>query len=63
MGEVYEELVRAYLEGEYAKAKSVISFGFIERLMTGILIFCYYDKLVTINKSNVIFINLFLLFL
>ena len=62
LGEVYEELVRAYLEGEYAKAKSVISFGFIERLMTGILIFCYYDKLVTINKSNVIFINLFLLY-
>lgn len=62
MGEVYEELVRSYIEGEYAKMQGVISFGFFERLMTGLLIFCYYDKLVTINKSNILFINTFLLY-
>lgn len=31
--------------------------GFIERIITGVLIFCYYDKLNDNSKSNVIFIN------
>lgn len=34
-----------------------LGLGFIERLITGLLVFCYYDKLNDINKSNAIFIN------
>lgn len=38
-----------------------ISIGYIERLFTGIIIFIYYDKLKSIQKSNV-FINSMILF-
>ncbi len=62
MGDIYVELVRNYVEGEVAAIQGFLSVGFIERLFTGILIICYYDKLVTINKENTIFINAFLLY-
>lgn len=34
-----------------------LGLGFIERVITGILVFCYYDKLNENSKSNAIFIN------
>lgn len=40
-----------------------ISIGLLERLMTGILIFCYYDKLKSLNKENVMFINTFIIYI
>ena len=47
--------VRAYTE-IYDKS-SVISIGYIERLMTGLLVFLYYDELKSIRKGNAVFIN------
>lgn len=34
-----------------------IGFGYLERLITGLLVFCYFDKLNSIRKENSIFIN------
>lgn len=62
MGEVYVELVNNYIEGELAGVQGFISIGLLERLMTGSLIICYYDKLVKIGKDNAMFINAFLLY-
>lgn len=62
MGEIYVELVNNYIEGELANVQGFISIGLLERLMTGILIICYYDKLVNISKDNAMFINAFLLY-
>lgn len=49
----------------YADMQGHRSFGlgFIERLITAGLIFCYYDKLKTIKASNKLFINAFVAYL
>lgn len=47
--------VRAYTE-LYDKS-SKISIGYLERLLTGCLIFCFFDKLNDIRKENAVFIN------
>lgn len=41
---------------------STISIGMLERLLTGILVFCYYDKLKSLREENVVFINSMLLY-
>ena len=40
-----------------------ISIGYLERLLTGILIICYYDKLIKVRKENIIFVNAFLAYI
>lgn len=40
-----------------------ISIGLMERLLTGFLIFCYYDKLQKERKDNVMFINSFIIYI
>lgn len=40
-----------------------LSIGYLERLLTGILVFIYFDKLKEIRKENVIFINCIILYL
>ena len=52
----------AYTSGDLAEAKG-ISIGYLERVLTGSLIFCYYDKLIAMRKENKIFINLFVMYL
>lgn len=47
--------VRAYTE--IYDQRSMLSIGYIERLMTGILVFLYYHELKSIRKENGIFIN------
>ena len=39
-----------------------ISIGYLERLFTGLLIFCYIDKLKEIRKENIVFLNCILLY-
>lgn len=46
-----------------ATTGSVLSIGYIERLITGVLMFCYLGKLRNIRKDNDIFINSLFLFL
>ena len=62
LGEAYEILVESYTEGKYADIELTMSIGYIERVFTGFLIFCYYDKLVQIRKENAIYMNSFLIF-
>lgn len=40
-----------------------IGLGYVERLLTSILIFCYYDKLYSLKESNRIFINAFIMYI
>lgn len=47
--------IEAYLTMD-ATTGSVLSIGYIERLLTGVLLFCYMDKLRTLRRSN-IFVN------
>lgn len=62
LGEVYVDLVEAYTEGKYSDIQLTLSIGYIERVLSGILIFCYYDKLIALRKDNVMYINAFLIF-
>ena len=41
----------------------LLTIGYLERLFSGILIFCYYDKLLSIRNENKIFINSFIAFI
>lgn len=46
-----------------ANIGSVLSIGYVERLITGILVFCYMDKLQAKRKGSNIFINSILIYL
>lgn len=59
-GDFLENKIEVY--SDLAEARG-IGLGFIERLFTSILVFCYYDKLQNQNKSNKIFINSFILYI
>lgn len=56
-GEVYETILQSYIEGKYADISMGISIGYLERLLTSILVLCYYDKLCQLRKENALFIN------
>lgn len=53
-GELLENKIEAYTE---MGSGFGISIGYLERLMTGFLVFCYYNKLKEIREENTIFIN------
>ena len=53
-------VVELYTE-EYDTSKG-ISIGYLERLITGTLMICYYDKLTGLKKSNIIFMNMGLIY-
>ncbi len=60
--EAMEEKVRIYTE-IYTSSKKIFSIGYLERFMTGILVFLYYDKLKALHPDSGIFINAILAFL
>ncbi|MCD8290702.1 MAG: EpsG family protein [Prevotella sp.] len=47
---------------EYFDYSRVLSIGFLERLITGILVFCFYDKMKEKHGGNGIYINAILAF-
>lgn len=55
-------MVEAYTSGKMAEVKT-LSIGYMERAFTGILIFCYYKKLMSIRENSIIFINAFLTYI
>lgn len=61
-GDLYEDMLEAYIEGKYADMATALSVGHLERMFTAVLIFCYYDKLHKIRKENAILMNSFLVF-
>jgi hypothetical protein len=56
----------AFIIGNYTSgdlnSSTPLSIGYIERLLSGILIFCYYNKLKQMRPENIIFINSFILY-
>jgi len=56
-GEAYEKIVESYVEGKYGDMATGISIGYLERLLTAFLMFCYYDKIIKCRKENVVFVN------
>jgi hypothetical protein len=52
--------IENYTVDNYASAG--LSIGYLERLLTGILILCYYDKLVEIRQENKFFITAYLIY-
>lgn len=60
LGEEYEFLVEAYTEGKLSEISQGLSIGYLERVLTGVLIYCYYDKLTSMRPDNAVFINSYL---
>lgn len=56
-------MTELYLESDLYGASRGISIGYIERFATSLLIIAYYNKLLAQKQSNVIFINMFGIFL
>lgn len=54
-------MLEDYTSGTMDQATG-ISIGYLERLFSSFLIFCYYDRLVEVRKNNAIFINSFILY-
>lgn len=59
-GDFLEKKLEVYTETTGSRG---IGLGFLERFLTAILIFCYYEKLTTKRKINQLFINAFLIYL
>lgn len=59
-GDFLYEKIEAYTE---LSIRLKISIGLLERLLTGFLIFCYYEKLLDERKENVMFINTFVIYI
>lgn len=55
------DMLKDYTSGTM-DVSSGISIGYLERLFTSFLIFCYYDRLVEVRKNNAIFINAFIIY-
>jgi hypothetical protein len=62
LDESMAEKVRVYTE-EHTTSKKIFSIGYLERLMTGTLIFLYYNKLKALHAKSGIIINAVLAFL
>ena len=60
LDEQMSEKVKVYTE-LFSNA-SVLSIGYLERLGTGLLVFCYYDRLKEINPRNAVIINALLVY-
>ena len=54
-----QTMVNVYTSGQFDEMKT-ISIGYLERLLTGGLVFCYYNKLIEIREENKTFINIFI---
>ena len=63
LGGKYAPMTELYLESDLYGASRGISIGYIERFATSLLIIAYYNKLLAQKQSNVIFINMFGIFL
>lgn len=54
-----QKMLEIYTTGNFAEMKT-LSIGYLERLFSGIIVFCYYDKLIEVREENKIFINAFI---
>ena len=58
----FNSIISIYLSNnEYSMSRG-ISIGYIERTITLFFVYTYYNKLISIKSSNIIFINLYLVY-
>ena len=62
-GEVAEERTTMYLASTMFGSQYGLTFGYIERFFTFLLVLSYHKKLIANAKSNVIFINCFFIYI
>jgi len=55
-------LMEIYLESDLYSKSYGITIGYLERFFTFIFIYCFFEKLCRINKSNLIYINTFFIY-
>ncbi len=62
MGKVAHGKAEGYLSSKIFGIQYGITFGYLERVTTSLLIMFYYNKLINRSKSNILFINSFFIF-
>jgi hypothetical protein len=63
LGENAANKINFYVYSPSFSTNYAFSIGFFERIFTAILILLFYNQIITKNKSNILFINSFFLFL
>jgi hypothetical protein len=63
LGENVANKINAYVHSPLFGTNYAFSWGFFERIFTAVLILLFYNPLIVKNKSNILFINSFFLFL
>jgi hypothetical protein len=63
LGENIANKIAFYVASPSFSTNYAFSIGFFERIFTGILILLFYNQIIAKNKSNILFINSFFLFL
>jgi hypothetical protein len=63
LGENAANKINLYIYSPSFSTNYAFSIGFFERIFTAILILLFYNQIITKNKSNILFINSFFLFL
>lgn len=62
VGEGKIQLMLQRYTDSMADSIQTFSIGYLERLFTGLLIFCYYNKLMEMRENNMVFINAFVFY-
>jgi hypothetical protein len=63
MGGVFEYKQNLYFDNSTFNTSWGFSLGYFERLATTIVILIFYDRLIEQNKNNILFINLFIIYI
>lgn len=62
LGGKYTILAERYLEGMFGEVSKGLSIGYLERTLTCLLVIGFYDKLLELQASNRLFVNLYMLY-
>jgi hypothetical protein len=63
LGGTYQERVTTYLNSDIYGRSAVFSLGYLERFFTSAIILFYYGKLKMQSKSNILFLNAFIIYI
>lgn len=63
LGGIAESKADVYLKSSIYSKQYGITFGYIERVLTAVLVLLYYENLIRESKKNILFINSFFIFL
>lgn len=63
LGGIYEEKLNFYINSTLYGQRLSFSFGYVERIITTVFVLVFYRKLLDESKTNVLFINAFIIFI